>query len=128
LDCRLRTNLVPYTDIVHLSSKSFHYDFWDRRNFYRKKKPFPPKVGSFQVFLKGFKDANIFLREHPWPDHLNGGFRPNDAPRKKSKPWRETCRPSGDRSDDEEEEASSPTTTTEEAERRRFIWTDALQQ
>ena len=50
LDAQLRTNLVPYTDVVWLSSKSFHYPFWDRRGFYRKKKPLPPKAGSFQVF------------------------------------------------------------------------------
>lgn len=123
LDCRLRTNLVPYTDIVHLSSKSFHYDFWHRRNFYRKKKPFPPKVGSFQVFLKGFKDANIFLREHPWPD-VSGGYRPSDTPRKKGKPWRETCRPNSSAADDDEEESTS----TPEEGHRRFVWTGALQQ
>jgi phosphatidylinositol 4-kinase type 2 len=123
LDCRLRTNLVPYTDIVYLSSKSFHYDFWHRRNFYRKKKPFPAKPGSFQVFLKGFKDANIFLREHPWPDH-GGGYRPSDAPKKK-KAWKDTCRPNGAQSDDENEAASaSPPTGGPE----RFAWTDQLQQ
>lgn len=127
LDCQLRTNLVPYTDIVHLSSKSFHYDFWDRRNFYRKRKPFPPKVGSFQVFLKGFKDANIFLKEHPWPDQYNGGFRPSDTPKRKKKAWNESCRPSGSRSDDEDDEESQ-SATPEEAQQKRFVWTDALQQ
>ena len=128
LDCRLRTNLVPYTDIVHLSSKSFHYDFWDRRNFYRKKKAFPPKVGSFQVFLKGFKDANIFLREHPWPDHMNGGFRPEDARRKKGKPWRETCRPGTAGSGDEDDGENTPAGSTDEGPSRRFVWTDTIQQ
>ncbi|KAL3418263.1 phosphatidylinositol 3 [Phlyctema vagabunda] len=127
LDCRLRTNLVPYTDIVHLSSKSFHYDFWARRNFYRNKKAFPPKVGSFQVFLKGFKDANIFLRENPWPDQLNGGFRPSDAPKRKGRAWRETCRPSGANSDDEGED-TRPATSPADVQNRRFFWTDALQQ
>lgn len=68
LDCQLRTFLVPYTDVVWLSSKSFYYDFWERRSSWRGKKSLPAKVGSFQVFLKGFKDANIFLRENPWPD------------------------------------------------------------
>lgn len=127
LDCRLRTNLVPYTDIVHLSSKSFHYDFWDRRAFYKKRKPFPPKVGSFQVFLKGFKDANIFLRENPWPDHSNGGYRPADAPGRKAKPWSEHCRPNSSRSDDEDDGDDNPTTPLSGAE-RRFRWTEALQQ
>ncbi|KAG0649529.1 Phosphatidylinositol 4-kinase lsb6 [Hyphodiscus hymeniophilus] len=128
LDCRLRTNLVPYTDIVHLSSKSFHYDFWHRRNFYRKKKAFPPKVGSFQVFLKGFKDANIFLRENPWPDRSSRPLRLDDQVRKKGKPWRETCRP-GTRSDDEEEEHHMNTAgSSDEPLPQRFVWTDALQQ
>jgi len=124
LDCQLRTNLVPYTDIVHLSSKSFHYDYWARRNFYRKKKPFPSKPGSFQVFLQGFSDANIFLRKHPWPDQLNGGFRSSDAP-KKSKHWNDSCRPSGTR---EDEDDMPPTASVGEAQERRFVWTDALQQ
>ncbi|PQE33223.1 phosphatidylinositol 3 protein [Rutstroemia sp. NJR-2017a WRK4] len=128
LDCRLRTHLVPYTDIVHLSSKSFHYDFWDRRNYYRKKKPFPAKVGSFQVFLKGFKDANIFLREHPWPDRASGGFK-YDSQRKKSRVWKETCRPGSSKSDegDDAEGSSSPQGSVDENQPQRFVWTEALQ-
>lgn len=128
LDCRLRTNLVPYTDIVHLSSKSFHYDFWARRNFYRNSKAFPPKVGSFQVFLTGFKDANIFLRENPWPDQMNGGYRPSNA-KNNRKAWKQTCRPNGAKSDDEDEdEGESNTIPMEEPQTRRFVWTDALKQ
>ncbi|KHJ32236.1 putative phosphatidylinositol 4-kinase [Erysiphe necator] len=106
LDCRLRTNLVPYTDIVHLSSKSFHYDFWHRRNYYKRKKRFPPKVGSFQVFLEGYKDANIFLREHAWPDHTESEYRPVGAPQKRTK----------------------DTETSGKRQNRRFFWTDNLQQ
>ncbi|KAH9880269.1 hypothetical protein IAQ61_000558 [Plenodomus lingam] len=123
LDTQLRTNLVPYTDIVSLSSKSFHYDFWDRRAFYRKKKPFPEKPGSFQVFLKGFKDANIFLKEHPWPDQHTAGLRPK---RKKRRTWAEDCRPSGPGSDNDEddEQPNSPGQHT----RRTEFWTEALQQ
>lgn len=132
LDTRLRTHLVPYTDIVYLSSKSFFYDFWDRSTYYRKRKPLPAKVGSFQVFLKGFKDANIFLRDHPWPDQASSGFRPQDAPKRKKKPWGEACRPSGPSSDEEyEEETSSearPSTGIEESQERSFAWTEALQQ
>ena len=55
LDRQLKTYMVPYTDIVRLSSKAFHYDYWDRRAYYRRRKPFPPKVGSFQVFLQGYQ-------------------------------------------------------------------------
>lgn len=132
LDARLRTHLVPYTDIVYLSSKSFFYDFWERSTFYRKRKPLPAKVGSFQVFLKGFKDANLFLRDHPWPDQANSGFRPQDAPKTKKKPWGETCQPNGAVSDDEyEEETMSearPSTATEGSQERGFTWTGPLQQ
>jgi phosphatidylinositol 4-kinase type 2 len=126
LDCRLRTNLVPYTDIVWLSSTSFHYDFWDRTNFYRKKRPFPPKVGSFQVFLKGFKDANIFLREHPWPDRVNGPYTPAGSGRQ-SKGWRDTCRP-GSRGDDEYDDEGINPENLQGGANPRFTWTDALQQ
>ncbi|KAF2109944.1 phosphatidylinositol 3 and 4-kinase-domain-containing protein [Lophiotrema nucula] len=127
LDTQLRTNLVPYTDIVSLSSKSFHYDFWDRRAYYRKKKPFPEKIGSFQVFLKGFKDANIFLKEHPWPDQHNSSFRTDQAPRRKKRRWAEECRPSGPQSDNEEEEEERLTAADETRDRRVF-WTETLQQ
>lgn len=130
LDCQLRTNLVPYTDVVWLSSKSFHYPFWDRRNFYRKKRPFPAKPGSFQVFLKGFKDANVFLREHPWPDQYWSGFRANETHRTRKKRWTESCRPStsgspedADSSDDETaENAEGPSSPP------RFVWTEQIKQ
>lgn len=63
LDRQLRTYLVPYTDVVHLASKAFHYDYWDRRAFYRKHKPLPPKVGSFQVFLQGYQGDFIYTQQ-----------------------------------------------------------------
>ncbi|KAI9746201.1 MAG: phosphatidyl inositol kinase [Claussenomyces sp. TS43310] len=125
LDCRLRTNLVPYTDIVHLSSKSFHYDYFARRNFYRKKKPFAPKAGSFQVFLQGFSDANIFLRKYPWPDHLSHSFRHGDVSSQKRKRWSDTCRSGEERSDDEDDDGAA---STEDSQAQRFVWTAALQQ
>lgn len=130
LDTRLRTNLVPYTDIVYLSSKSFFYDFWDRSNYYRKRKPLPAKVGSFQVFLKGFKDANIFLRDHPWPDQVNSGYQHEDAPRRKKKPWTETCRPGSVASDEEEESRSEARSGMAEdnIQEQRFTWTDTIKQ
>ncbi|KAI9684346.1 MAG: phosphatidyl inositol kinase [Trizodia sp. TS-e1964] len=130
LDRRLRTNLVPYTDIVYLSSKSFHYDFWDRRSFYRSRKPFPEKVGSFQVFLKGFKDANIFLRDHPWPDQPTSTLRRDGPRRRRTRAWNETCRPTGVASDDEQDDAPSDAGSPmpDVVQERRFFWTDALQQ
>ncbi|RAL13757.1 uncharacterized protein BO97DRAFT_469440 [Aspergillus homomorphus CBS 101889] len=133
LDSRLQTNLVPYTDIVWLSSKSFFYDFWDRRKAWMGKKSLPPKAGSFQVFLKGYKDANLFLRDHPWPDQTNTGFRAEDAPKRKKRPWNEACRPSGMHSDDEDEEEYHDGQTRtpsprEESRERRFYWTETLKQ
>ena len=132
LDSRLRTNLVPYTDIVYLSSKSFHYDFWDRAAYFRNRKPLPAKVGSFQVFLKGFKDANLFLRENPWPDQTNSGFSPDDAPRWRKKPWTETCRPGSATSEEEQDIRSEVRSLTgldgTDAQSSRFIWTDSIKQ
>ncbi|KAI1344591.1 phosphatidylinositol 4-kinase [Xylariaceae sp. FL0016] len=129
LDCQLRTNMVPYTEVVYLSSKSFHYPFWDRRAFHRKKKPFPAKPGSFQVFLKGFKDANVFLREHPWPDQYWSGFRTNDTHRNKRKRWADNCRPSSKHarrdieSDDEQEYQEELPIGPD-----NFRWTETLKQ
>ncbi|CAK7200003.1 Phosphatidylinositol 4-kinase LSB6 [Sporothrix eucalyptigena] len=95
LDNQLRTYMVPYTDVVYLSSKSFHYPFWDRYSHSRNRKPLPAKPGSFQVFLKGFKDANIFLRENPWPDQYLSGFRTSDRHRNgRTGRWADNCRPS----------------------------------
>ena len=132
LDSRLRTNLVPYTDIVYLSSKSFHYDFWDKSAYYRNRKPLPAKVGSFQVFLKGFKDANIFLRDHPWPDQTDSGFSPEDASKWRRKPWTETCRP-GSAGSDEEQDVRNEVRSMNgpddmDARDRRFVWTDGIKQ
>ncbi|KAF1923286.1 uncharacterized protein M421DRAFT_9796 [Didymella exigua CBS 183.55] len=123
LDTQLRTHIVPYTDIVDLSSKSFYYDFWERRAYYKKGKPFPEKPGSFQVFLKGFKDANIFLKENPWPDQHASSL--NAASHKKRRRWAEDCRPSGPLSDNEDDEDRPG---TPDPQRRRGFWTPALQQ
>lgn len=128
LDAQLRTHMVPYTDVVYLSSKSFHYPFWDRYNFSRKNKSLPSKPGSFQVFLKGFKDANIFLREHPWPDQYLSGFRTTDTHRKKKKRWADSCRPSSSREEDAESDdgQDSPGSATPGPE--NFVWTPSLKQ
>ncbi|KAI5781252.1 phosphatidylinositol 3 and 4-kinase-domain-containing protein [Geopyxis carbonaria] len=126
LDRQLKTYMVPYTDVVHLSSKAFHYDYWDRRAFYRRRKPLPPKVGSFQVFLQGYQDANIFLRNNPWPDPYNGSFRTDAAPKRRS-PWSYSCRPSGDNADDESEDESESATPPGDR-TRKFAWTEKLKQ
>lgn len=127
LDCQLQTGMVPYTEVVNLSSKAFHYPFWDRHSFYRKKKPLPPKPGSFQVFLKGFKDANIFLRENPWPDQYLSGFRTTDTHRKRRRRWAENCRPSrSSPADDSDSEGESPLEAPLGP--GNFVWTENLKQ
>ena len=130
LDLQLRTNLVPYTEVVSLSSKSFHYDYWDRRQFYRKKRPLPEKPGSFQVFLKGFKGATEFLRDHPWPDQHGSNFKDAPAPKKKRrKRWDETCgpriTPSGEEIETDDEETGL--TEREGSRPRQQFWSEALQ-
>lgn len=64
IDRRLGTMVVPYTDVIHLSSPSFHYDYLDRRS----QNGLPPKIGSFQCFLTDYKDATVFFRDHPFQD------------------------------------------------------------
>lgn len=139
LDCQLRTHLVPYTDVVYLSSKSFHYPFWDRRRYRKKKRALPEKPGSFQVFLKGFKDANVFLRENPWPDQYWAGFRTSDTNGaggrrggKRRGRWTENCRPTtsasldgADYSDDEDgQDGRADAAPVPE----RFAWNETLKQ
>jgi phosphatidylinositol 4-kinase type 2 len=130
LDCRLRTNIVPYTDVIHLSSKAFYYDFWQRSAFYRRRKPLPEKPGSFQVFLKGYKDATEFFREHPWPDQINSGFRPQDAPKSRRRPWTENCRATLLNTDDEEESSAAFTRppSADGRMQQRFYWSSDIQQ
>ncbi|OAA59558.1 phosphatidylinositol 4-kinase type 2 subunit [Niveomyces insectorum RCEF 264] len=113
LDAQLRTHMVPYTDVVYLASRAFHYPFWDRYSHSRNRKPLPPKPGSFQVFLKGFQDANVFLREHPWPDQYLSGFRTSDGRRRRRRRrrWADNCRPGGPKSSSSTNGSSSRAST-----------------
>ncbi|KAL2159870.1 hypothetical protein VTH06DRAFT_2003 [Thermothelomyces fergusii] len=128
LDAQLRTHLVPYTDVVYLSSKSFHYPFWDRYAYSRKGKPLPAKPGSFQVFLKGYKDANVFLREHPWPDQYLSGFRTTDPHRKRRRRWADSCRPGSAPHDDGDSEDGDDSTRSQTPGPGNFVWTPTLKQ
>jgi phosphatidylinositol 4-kinase type 2 len=127
LDIRLCTNIVPPTDVVHLSSKSFYYDLWQRSAFYRKRKPLPEKPGSFQVFLNGFKDATKFFGEHPWPDDLNLGFRPRDVPKRRR--WNKNCTPGVHLDEEDElEPEAEPMARSSSPHPDQFQWTDEIQQ
>jgi phosphatidylinositol 4-kinase type 2 len=123
LDTQLRINLVPYTDVVYLSSKSFYYDFWERRSAWGGRRGLPAKPGSFQVFLKGFKDATLFLREHPWPDQNNADFRPDLVRKSRRRPLQNCL---GHVSDDEDDQPRTDSPAPADA-APRFQWSQKLQ-
>lgn len=128
LDAQLRTNLVPHTDVIGLSSKSFHYDYFDRKAFYRKGKPLPEKLGSFQVFLKGFKGATEFLREHPWPEQVAANARPATPRKKRRKRWDETCRPKSHPTEEVESDLEeNEVADVDASNNRNEFWSPALQ-
>jgi len=77
VDTKLNLNVVPKTRVVHLAAETFHYGQIDRaatkakqsmserfpelgRKFHRL--GLPLKVGSFQTFVSGYKDADYWLR------------------------------------------------------------------
>ncbi|KAM4635882.1 LOW QUALITY PROTEIN: phosphatidylinositol 4-kinase type 2-alpha [Discoglossus pictus] len=89
VDQKLELNIVPRTKVVHLSSETFNYSAIDRvksrgKRLALEKVPkvgqrfnrigLPPKVGSFQLFVKGYKDADFWLRRfeaEPLPENTN---------------------------------------------------------
>lgn len=74
-----------------------------------------------------FEDANVFLRQHPWPDQYSSGFRTDAAPRRRA-PWASACRPSGADDDDLSDGESSTPSQADDPNNRRFMWTEQLQQ
>ncbi|KAI9030744.1 phosphatidylinositol 3 and 4-kinase-domain-containing protein [Phycomyces nitens] len=125
MDRRLGTFIVPTTDVVHLASPAFHYDYLDRRSSTR-----PPKIGSFQCFLHGYKDATLFLKDHPLnPD-------PSPSYGRSSSVWAGCL---GQQVQDEEEEELGGEERLHEEEEdleagkkqqdsTRFKWTNRLQE
>ncbi|XP_063291078.1 phosphatidylinositol 4-kinase type 2-alpha [Pelobates fuscus] len=89
VDQKLELNIVPRTKVVYLSSETFNYSAIDRvksrgKRLALEKVPkvgqrfnrigLPPKVGSFQLFVKGYKDADYWLRRfeaEPLPENTN---------------------------------------------------------
>lgn len=84
LDKHIQTHIVPYTDIVEISSESFYYSYWERRSARRHNRPLRAKLGSFQLFLKGYEEADKFFLKYPLPGskwgfpQLYGGNRNDD--------------------------------------------------
>lgn len=69
LDCQLQSYIVPYTAVVRLRAPTFYYKFWDKSNDVTK---LLYKVGSFQMFLHGYVNADLFFKMYPIPtdEHL----------------------------------------------------------
>ncbi|KAG0338755.1 phosphatidyl inositol kinase [Podila horticola] len=128
VDRRLKLNIVPSTEVVWLSSSAFHYDYLDRRAAQTKHgaKPLPDKVGSFQLFLNGFKDANIFMRDHPWPEPV--AQDPNGKGRYYGTWRRSTASVHSQQDETGSLHGSIAGSTQGLGERSGFQWTAALQQ
>ncbi|KAK2491843.1 hypothetical protein MC885_011372 [Smutsia gigantea] len=77
VDQKLELNIVPRTKVVYLASETFNYSAIDRvksrgKRLALEKVPkvgqrfnrigLPPKVGSFQLFVESYKDADYWLR------------------------------------------------------------------
>lgn len=91
VDQKLNLNIVPKTRVVRLVSETFNYPRIDRQKARIKKTikeripaarfnrmTLPPKTGSFQLFVDGFKDADYWLRrfeQDPLPGRLNQKFQ-----------------------------------------------------
>jgi hypothetical protein len=65
IDSRLRLGIVPRTEIICLASPVFSYTASQLRANRGRSKPLPPKIGSFQLFVKGYIDASAaFFKEY----------------------------------------------------------------
>ncbi|XP_036294638.1 phosphatidylinositol 4-kinase type 2-alpha isoform X3 [Pipistrellus kuhlii] len=89
VDQKLELNIVPRTKVVHIASETFNYSAIDRvksrgKRLALEKVPkvgqrfnrigLPLKVGSFQLFVEGYKDADYWLRRfeaEPLPENTN---------------------------------------------------------
>ncbi|XP_035024898.1 phosphatidylinositol 4-kinase type 2-beta [Hippoglossus stenolepis] len=88
VDTKLGLGVVPKTKVVYLASETFHYSAIDRaksrgkkyalemvpkvgRHFHRV--GLPPKVGSFQLFVEGYRGADHWVRRfdaEPLPENI----------------------------------------------------------
>ncbi|KAM8842975.1 phosphatidylinositol 4-kinase type 2-beta [Synchiropus picturatus] len=88
VDTKLGLGIVPKTKVVYLASETFHYSAIDRaksrgKKYALEKVPkvgrrfhrvgLPPKVGSFQLFVEGYREADYWLRRfeaEPLPENI----------------------------------------------------------
>ncbi|XP_055306109.1 phosphatidylinositol 4-kinase type 2-alpha isoform X2 [Sitodiplosis mosellana] len=91
VDQKLKLNIVPKTRVVRLVSETFNYPRIDRQKAKLKKTikehypsarfnrmSLPPKTGSFQLFVNGYKDADYWLRrfeQEPLPQKVVENFQ-----------------------------------------------------
>ncbi|XP_037923005.1 phosphatidylinositol 4-kinase type 2-alpha isoform X3 [Hermetia illucens] len=91
VDQKLKLNVVPKTRVIRLVSETFNYPRIDRQKYRIKRTikehypaakfnrmSLPPKVGSFQMFVDGYKDADFWLRRfenEPLPKKLAHRFQ-----------------------------------------------------
>jgi Phosphatidylinositol 3- and 4-kinase len=133
IDRRLQLNIVPFTDVIHMSSPTFHYDHGDRKaNDPRKPspRPLPAKIGSFQCFLNDFNDASVFLRNHPFPPDA---FYSNSRSLSKKRSTVFSCLGGNEDDDDDDDEENQQEMQHQDPQyqhfqgTRVFQWTRKLQ-
>ncbi|XP_054437980.1 phosphatidylinositol 4-kinase type 2-beta [Pteronotus mesoamericanus] len=93
VDEKLHLDIVPKTRVVWLVSETFNYSAIDRakargKKYALEKVPkvgrkfhrigLPPKIGSFQLFVEGYKEAEFWLRKFeadPLPENVRKQFQ-----------------------------------------------------
>lgn len=93
VDRKLHLGIVPKTRVVWLVSETFNYSTIDRaksrgKKYALEKVPkvgrkfhrigLPPKIGSFQLFVEGYKEAEYWLRKFeadPLPENIRKQFQ-----------------------------------------------------
>lgn len=93
VDAKLNLCIVPKTKVVKLVSETFNYPRIDRQKARMKRAimeqfpnvglrfnriGLPPKIGSFQLFVDGYKDADYWLRRfevEPLPTRMSQKFQ-----------------------------------------------------
>lgn len=66
LDRQLLSYIVPHTDIIYLKSHAFYYTLWERL----RSTPAQLKIGSFQMFLNDYVEAQHFFSLYPLPTDI----------------------------------------------------------
>ncbi|AJR69423.1 Lsb6p [Saccharomyces cerevisiae YJM1419] len=126
LDRRLETHLVPYTDTASIES----FNFYDNRKKwvlgYNLQKKKQKKLGSFQLFLKEYINADEFFHKYPLPgmysDVKHSFHRKSSGEDINHKP--ETTRNLTDETEPSKQINSSPI-STESEENSEFEWTES---